>query len=796
AISAGGPGDATIHDIAFDNNCGIESTGGFSQTANFGSYAVASLSSTNGFVAQVNPNGIIRPAHSFDSSNVCLGDSITIQLTGTVSTVAWESSTDNGATWQPLPGANVDSIRVCPTTHTLYRSIFSNTCSSGMDTTRIRIGGLNLANFTGLPDSSCVSGAVLFFNYGPIQPLGTVSFVSPGFLDLGNGNMKFDPAQAGVGVHDVSYAFTDSLGCSSIAFDTIVVHAPLALSFSGLLPNYCGNDTMARLITGNLAPLGTFAAGCSCLVDLGNGTAEFHPDLAPLGIPVWVSYSYNNGCQSQYIGGTLVDSVPDAEILGFADTLCSDGVLLTVYANSTTGSFSPTGPGLTDNGNGTAILDPRQFAPGSHFIVYADTSGFCGDADTATFVVQGSPVLQMSGLDSAYCANAPLDTLAGNFAFGYIFTPNQSFLQDIGNGVAVFDPSQALIGTPITVTYSHQTSAGCGAMLSANTIVHGLPNPVISNLMPSYCQTDPIATISGNFGGNGNFSSGNWLTPQGNSLATVNPAMAAGNDTVWVIYGVVDNNGCAASDSQWTYVSGLPNAQAGLDQRICDGDSATLGSPAVTGESYQWSSPGSSWFSTLAQPTIVPTDSGSYLVIVSNAYGCIAQDTVNVWVTPFASASAGNDATICRGDSVTLGGTVATGYVIAWSSASGTFSNDPYPRVAPSQTQQYWLTLSDALGQCADSDLVVVNVILPATPADAGPDQILDAASILNLAGSDPFPGVGTWICLNGNLPISNPNAANAVIDITQAGTWTLVWQVENAPCPSSKDSMTIVVSE
>ncbi|MBL0018430.1 MAG: gliding motility-associated C-terminal domain-containing protein [Bacteroidetes bacterium] len=548
AFTATGPGGSVVHDIALGTNCSILGTGGFDQTVNFDSVSIASSGGTNGFVAQLEQFANAAPVHNLDSAIVCSGDSVTIQIVGLNASAIWESSTDNGLNWQTIVGVNVDSIRVSPVVTTLYRSTFSGPCVNGMDTTWVAAGGLNPAKINGLPDSACFAGTVLQFTYAPTMPIGTLTFSTPAFSDLGGGNAVFDPAVAGTGLHHVRYDYSDSLRCRLAATDSILVYTLPSVTFSGLNLSYCVGDTSAILLSGSVAPFGTFVGSNGSLIDQANGSALFYPALCTL------------------------------------------------------------------------------------------------------------------------------------------------------------------------------------------------------------------------------------------------------FDTTWVVYAIVDNNGCSALDSQWTYYSTVV-ANAGPDQQICQGDSVVLGSPAVVGVDYLWSASGTGWSSIAAQPSFLPNNSMTCTLVVRNGFGCTDGDTVNVSVIPFPTADAGFDQTICFGDSVRIGGTIPQGYLTDWQSNSGFQSNLPNPVTFPLQTATFYLSLADTLAGCVNSDSVLITVVLPALPANAGQDQSLTALGPINLSGSDPQPGQGLWICAPNGLSISNPQSPITTLNVSQSGSWTMVWQVTNAPCPATKDSVNITVT-
>ena len=115
--------------------------------------------------------------------------------------------------------------------------------------------------------------------------------------------------------------------------------------------------------------------------------------------------------------------------------------------------------------------------------------------------------------------------------------------------------------------------------------------------------------------------------------------------------------GCTASDNVIVTVDPLPSANAGVDQTICTGSSATL--TASGGGTYQWSGgPSTSTY------IVSPTSTTTYTVTVT-ILGCTTSANVTVIVNPLPVANAGINQTICAGSSASL--TASGGGTYQWS---------------------------------------------------------------------------------------------------------------------------------
>jgi len=95
----------------------------------------------------------------------------------------------------------------------------------------------------------------------------------------------------------------------------------------------------------------------------------------------------------------------------------------------------------------------------------------------------------------------------------------------------------------------------------------------------------------------------------------------------------IDAETCIGKDStSATIYVFKPQEEVGPNQRICSGQSATLS--ASGGVTYAWTSNSSGFSSQEAQPTVSPADTTLYFVTITDANGCVRQDTVKVSVVP------------------------------------------------------------------------------------------------------------------------------------------------------------------
>ena len=141
---------------------------------------------------------------------------------------------------------------------------------------------------------------------------------------------------------------------------------------------------------------------------------------------------------------------------------------------------------------------------------------------------------------------------------------------------------------------------------------------------------------------------------------------------------------------------------------------------ATGGNRWEWTGPNG--FSSSEQNPLFTgtlTQSGIYTLKAISDKGCEGSVSTNIQIRPGPEPFAGNDQTICAGNSATLSGT-GTGTFV-WASSSG----DQLPAtnsftVAPRDSTAYYLTVTNSFG-CVDSDTVAIHVNQSPT-ADAGSD--------------------------------------------------------------------------
>lgn len=173
---------------------------------------------------------------------------------------------------------------------------------------------------------------------------------------------------------------------------------------------------------------------------------------------------------------------------------------------------------------------------------------------------------------------------------------------------------------------------------------------------------------------------------------------------------VTDAQGCEAYTNVTIYQPDSLIVSLGLDITICTNIPIIL-SPGITGGtqaySYQWGGSG-----TGTQPTITinQTQDESYDVTVTDANGCTASDTKNVFVIPPMLVDPIVDDTICPGEDITYSATAQFGdqpYYFTWSVDNFT---DTVNTVTFTPTQSVTPLTLNAKDNCGTDTSITVNV--------------------------------------------------------------------------------------
>jgi hypothetical protein len=186
----------------------------------------------------------------------------------------------------------------------------------------------------------------------------------------------------------------------------------------------------------------------------------------------------------------------------------------------------------------------------------------------------------------------------------------------------------------------------------------------------------------------------------GDSIPGANHSIYRFNKSGQYSVKISDKQGCFSTSDDYA----ICFVYAGEDVSVCPGGIVQLSASGT--DNFSWTPSNGLSNTSIANPTAQPSSNTQY-VVTGTSVGCTAKDSVMVTLVAILHAIAGNDVTICNGDSLILQGSGGGDY--SWSpSESLQYPNTAFPLAKPVTNTTYTLTVSS--GSCTDTDDVIVTV--------------------------------------------------------------------------------------
>jgi hypothetical protein len=556
----------------------------------------------------------------------------TVTITGTnvICTGSNTTLTANGAAsfvWSPATGLSSTTI--------------ANPVASPTATTTYTV--------TGTGANGCTANATVTVT---VNPLPVVNLGSD--ITQCGGNVNLDAQNAGS-----TYAWSTSATTQSISVSSTGNYSVVVTNANG-----CSNSDAIN-VTINTPPtvaLGTDITQCggTAMLDAGNAgsTYAWSESSTTQTITVSSSGTYSvlvtdaNGCT----GTDAIDvtiNTPPTVALGTDITQCGGTAMLDAgNAGSTYAwSESSTTQTITVSSSGT------------YSVLVTDANG-CTGTDAIDVIINTPPIVAL-GTDITQCGGtAMLD--AGNAGSTYAWSESSttqtitvsssgtySVLVTDANGCTGTDAIDVIINTPPTVALGPDvTQCGGTVMLDAGnsgmtylwsetsttqtiTVATGGTYSVVVTDANGCTGTDAIDVVINalpvvNLGSDITQCGGNVTLDAQNAGSTY--LWSDGSTTQTIVVGpgtydvtVTDGNSCSNSDTINVTINPNPTPPAlGNDTTICSPDSVLLDAgPGY--DTYNWSTGATT-------QSIFATSTGSYMVTVSNIFGCTSMSMINVTV--------------------------------------------------------------------------------------------------------------------------------------------------------------------
>jgi len=272
---------------------------------------------------------------------------------------------------------------------------------------------------------------------------------------------------------------------------------------------------------------------------------------------------------------------------------------------------------VTNNGLLRVRLNGNNILASGIFSKTIDFDPSCKEYNISSFINSQDIFLLNINLDqidsTVYKITAPKSICLGD-PISLSFPPNLKYSWSTGDTTSTISTKPFTIGSAkygVTV----ENAEGCIFKDSVSIAVLAAPQ-LLSGSDKSICQGQSAQLVATGA------TSYAWSTGQTDSSIVVQPLVS----TAYALT-LTNANGCSAVDTIQVKVNPLPNANAGLDQSICVGDSAVL--EASGGTQYYWNN-----LKLQAKQVVKPTTTTNYSVVVTDINGCAATDEVVVNVHP------------------------------------------------------------------------------------------------------------------------------------------------------------------
>ncbi len=472
-----------------------------------------------------------------------------------------------------------------------------------------------------------------------------------------------------------SVTVTNGFGCIDVDLINVVIHALPTVNIGNII-NYCAGETIT-LDAGNI--------GSTYLWNTGATTQTISTSIAGT-YSVVVTNAF--GCDASD-NATLIENAAPIVNLGTDIIACADEII-TLNAANVGATY------LWNTGATTQTITVTE--SGNYNVIVTNAFG-CDDNDLITVTINPLPIVNL-GTTIDFCENTSIILDAENTGSTYLWN----------NGATT-----QTITTVMPATYSVTVTNAFGCDAYDEVIVNALPAPEINlGIDTGFCTgssfiidaTTPDVSYLWNTGAT---SSTLVVDEPGNYAVTLTNVF-----------------GCTAVDSIQIESYIAPIVALGDDNAFCTGEEVLLDATNVDC-TYLWNTGATT-------PTLYVTESGSYNVTATNAFGCTAYDDINITINPLPVADLGPDTTICDGNTIVLDATTPFCSYL-WNTGATTAA------ITVEETGLYSVAITNSFG-CFIIDSIQVNttpspevaLVLPFT-------EICSDADPITLTGGSPASG-------------------------------------------------------
>lgn len=525
---------------------------------------------------------------------------------------------------------------------------------------------------------------------------------------------------AAAGIYNLT---ATNAGCVSTASTTVVMNT-LPTVNAGSAQTVCAGTPVTLTATG------------ATTYSWNNGVTQ-NVSFTPIATTTYTVTGTTAGCTNTSTVTVTVNPLPVVSA-GTPQTICIGSSVTLSATGATTYTWN----------NG--VTQGVAFNP-TATTTYTVTGTSLGCVNSSNVIVTVNPLPTVdAGADITICEGGYI-TLSGNGASTYSWSNGEtngvSFVPSIGNatitvtgtdinGCINSDQLSLTVNpnpTPLIIGPGSYCSGGLATIAADQVYTTYLWNNGSTNSSIDVVETDGPSTLSvtNSFGCQGTSPA---FSVTENPVIVYNSSMAVCQGQSAIIHGVAQTiagtysqtftaaNGCDSMSNVTLTLNSLPTISAGSDVTVCQGTSVTLNASGAN--SYNWDN------SIVNNVAFTPNvGSTVYTVTGTNLNGCVNTDDLIVLVNPTPNVNAGNDVSICIGNSVTLNGAGANSY--SWDNGV----NDGILFIPSAAGSITYTVIGTTTAGCIDSDQITVTVnALP--NVSAGNDQIVCEGNSVVLTGS------------------------------------------------------------
>lgn len=670
-----------------------------------------SCKNTDTVIVNVNPQPTVA---TNGNKSICPADSAQLQATGPT-TYAWSPSAG-------LSCVSCDQPKASPTATTTYTVIGTdnNGCK---DTATLTVtvnappvisAGNNVAICTGNSTSLQATPSGLSYTWSPATGLSCTNCANP------TANPTSTTTYTVVG--------TNGNSCKDTATVTVTVN-PLPNVGAGSDQSICLNDSAQLQAT----PSGLASYSWSPATGLSNAGIS-NPKASPAATTTYtVTGTDGNGCVNTDNIVVTIKPLPVVSA-GTDKTICTFDTAQLQATGAISYTWTPPNSALSRY----TIGNPKAYPLNTtQYVVTGTAANNCKSTDTVIVNVNPLPVVSL-GNDTSICLRDSLQLTPGG-AVNYTWSPTTGL--SCSNCPAPFAKPSA------TTTYivTGEDVNGCKDTADITITIEPLPTITATSNRDTLCTGDTTQLFA--TGG----VSYRWTPALGLNNDTLQNPVATPTASIRYFVTGTGTNGCRDTASVQLFALPRPTVFAGPDVNYCIGGQDTLSASGAV--DYTWS-PGTNLSCTqCTNPIANPSATTIYTLTGVDTNGCINTDNVTVTVNPLPGINAGNDTTICDGDSVQLSAQGGISYI--WSPATGlSCTACPAPFATTSSSATFTVMGTDVNG-CSNSDDVTITAITKQGVTFAADDSICVGETVrLTASGGSEY----AWATIGGSDNASTPD--------------------------------------